>query len=213
MTLRYQRSQLFARANPLSKLAIATLFIAALMVGITSQNAFAQGADGSLNFYFVTLASAGEMDGVNHFMTMTGSGRFNADLVEGGGAYQFFDANTEVPRTLLGSGQWQAVRVINWSMVEGDNPNPYGVNAAGVLDLEILMFPLDEGGEGTPATLRIVCNVGIAGLMTGLAEGIVLETNDGLTHEPILFPTDPAVEGIPAMIPFGITLLNLPRVP
>ena len=156
MTLRYQRSQLFARANPLSKLAIATLFIAALMVGITSQNAFAQGADGSLNFYFVTLASAGEMDGVNHFMTMTGSGRFNADLVEGGGAYQFFDANTEVPRTLLGSGQWQAVRVINWSMVEGDNPNPYGVNAAGVLDLEILMFPLDEGGEGTPATLRIV---------------------------------------------------------
>ncbi len=213
MTLRYHKSQPFARANPMSKITIAGLIITLFLIGISSQSAVAQGYDGSVNFYFVTVASAGVVDGVNHRMTMTGSGRFNAELVEGGGAYQFFDQDTAVPKTLLESGQWQAVRVIDWSMVEGDNPNPYGVNVAGVLDLEILLFPLGEGGEGTPATLRIVCNVGIAGLRTGLAEGIFLETNDGLTHEPILFPTDPAMEGIPPMIPFGVTLFNLPRVP
>ena len=197
----------------MSRLSIAGLVIALFLTGVSSQNALAQGYDGSVNFYFVTVAAAGVVDGVNHRMTMTGEGRFNADLVEGGGAYQFFDQDTPVPKTILESGQWQAVRVIDWSMVEGEHGNPYGVNVAGVLDIEILLFPLGEGGEGTPATLRIVCNVGIAGLMTGLAEGIFLETADGLTHEPILFPTDPAVEGIPPMIPFGVTLFNLPRVP
>ncbi len=205
-------SKPYARANPVSKLAITALFIAALLAGISSQNAFAQGADGSLNFYFVTVPSAGEVDGVNHRMTMTGSGRFNAEVVEGRGAYLFFDQNTEVPKTILESGQWNAVRVINWSMVEADN-NPYGVNVSGILDLEILLFPLGKGGEGTTATLRIVCNVPPAGLSTGLPEGVFLETRDGLTHEPILLPTDPAVEGIPPMVPIGVTLINLPRVP
>ena len=203
--------KLTAETGTKSTFAITALFIAALLAGISSQNAFAQGADGSLNFYFVTVPSAGEVDGVNHRMTMTGSGRFNAEVVEGGGAYVFFDQNAEVPKKILESGHWDAVRVINWSMIEADN-NPYGVNVAGVLDLEIMLFPLGKGGEGTTATLKIVCNVPPAGVMTGLPEGIVLETRDGLTYEPILVPTDPAVEGIPPMVPLGVTLFNLTRV-
>ncbi len=213
MTLRYRRSQPFARANPVSKLAIATLFIAALVVGITSQNAFAQVADGQfLEFHFIASPGAGEIDGVNHRMGMWGFGRFNATEVEGGGAYNRLDVNTEVPKTRLESGHWQAVRVVEWSLTEHAN-NPYGPVVSGILDLEILLFPLNALSDGIPARLRIVCNIGNAGVFTDFPEGIFVETPDGLTYEPVLVPTDPAVEGLPPMLPVGFTTFMLPMKP
>jgi hypothetical protein len=88
------------------------------------------------------------------------------------------DAATEVPKTILSTGTWKATKVLRWTPAEGGAT--YGRVYPGVLDLQVDLIP-EEGAAIQGATLRINCNVGLAGITnkdpdTGepLAEGFWL---------------------------------------
>ena len=123
-----------------------------------------------------------------HRLFMTGSGEFSLEDVKGGGSFDHRDGNSGVPQTILGTGMWEVKRVIGFTKIDDPN-NPFGQIIAGILDLEIRLF-LDGGPKkGVLANLKIVCNVGPAGIFTGLPEGIFLEIPDaGLSFEPIITP-------------------------
>ena len=138
--------------------AIAVLAVAALTVGLTGA---AQATDGELHFTLVAVDSAPAANGVKHMLVLSGYGSFTANSVEGGGTYAHFDGASDVPKTMLGSGAWQANKVLRWTAADGGvtvgRVNP------GVLDLRIDLIP-DQGPVIKGATLRINCNVGFAGI-------------------------------------------------
>ena len=85
---------------------------------------------------------------------------------------------TEIPKTILSIGTWEATKVLRWTPAE--DGATYGKTHPGVLDLQIDIIP-DQGPVIKGATLRINCNVGFAGIKnkdpdTGepLAEGFWL---------------------------------------
>ena len=119
--------------------AIAVLAVAALTVGLTGA---AQATDGELHFTLVAVDSAPAANGVKHMLVLSGYGSFTANSVEGGGTYAHFDGASDVPKTMLGSGAWQANKVLRWTAADGGvtvgRVNP------GVLDLRIDLIP-DQG--------------------------------------------------------------------
>ncbi len=121
-------------------------------------------ASGERGFRFVaTAAGTGAVTG--HVLVMNGDGEFDGEDADGGGGFVHFIPGT--PPTIVASGEWRAEEVTNFTAFPGIFG---GVVQAGVLDLAIELRPL--AGGSVPATLRVVCNVPVAGGSTGQAEGI-----------------------------------------
>ena len=117
---------------------------------------------------------------------MTGSGKFGKHKVNGGGEFNHIDGNSgPPPLTVLASGTWKAKEFIDWIPVEGPGPNPHGQIIAGILTMNIVLFPTGGDKHGVPAILTVVCNVPPAGNLTGLAEGIFLNIDGGLSIVPL----------------------------
>jgi len=162
---------------------IAALVVAVMTWGFTGM---AQATDGQLHFTLVAVDDAPATNGVKHTFVLSGYGTFSADSVEGGGTYAHFDGASPVPKTMLGSGEWKAMKVLRWTPAEG-GPTVGRVNP-GVLDLRVDLIP-DQGPVIKGATLRINCNVGFAGIQnkdpdTGepLAEGFWLTIPGSAFH-------------------------------
>ncbi len=163
----------------------ATLIIAAIACGVT---ATARATDGQLHFTLVAVNGAPATNGVKHTLVLSGYGTFSSDSVEGGGTYAHFDGASPVPKTMLGSGEWKATKVLRWTPAEGGAT--VGRVNPGVLDLRVDIIP-DQGPVIKGATLRINCNVGFAGITnkdpdTGepLAEGYWLTIPGSAFHGP-----------------------------
>jgi hypothetical protein len=155
--------------------AIAALLIAGMAWGDSS---LARAAEDQLNFTLVAVDEAPAIDGVQPLLILSGAGTFTPGSVNGGGGYTYVDAATEVPKTILSTGTWKATKVLRWTPAEGGAT--YGRVYPGVLDLQVDLIP-EEGAAIQGATLRINCNVGLAGITnkdpdTGepLAEGFWL---------------------------------------
>jgi len=101
-------------------------------------------------------------------MIMNGSGKFNGSEAEGGGTYDHFDNASAVPKTILGAGGWKAGRLLSFSLV-----GTYGVLAAGILEMEVKLLQEFPSRVVIPATLKVVCSIGAAGLDAG-EEGFTL---------------------------------------
>ena len=166
--------------------AITALAITALTCGAAGM---ARATDGQLHFTLVAVDDAPATNGVKHTIVLSGYGTFSADSVEGGGTYAHFDGASPVPKTMLGSGEWKAMKVLRWTPAEGGAT--VGRVNPGVLDLRVDIIP-DQGPVIKGATLRINCNVGFAGI----------QNKDPDTGEPL-------AEGywltIPATATFGTT--------
>lgn len=122
---------------------------------------------------------------------------YNLADAEGEGIFHQVDTDSEEqpkPLSGLGMGTWHVKEGIGFSTI-----GSYGVVTAGVIDLLIELHPVD--GDPVEATLRVVCNVPAAALLTGLPEGIVLAIPDMDTFVPIISDT-------PGVPPMGITVIS-----
>ncbi len=138
--------------------AIAALLIAGMAWGGSS---LARAAEGHLHFMLVAVDVAPDTDGVKPLLVLSGNGSFTSGWVKGGGGYTYADVATEIPKTILSTGTWKATEVLKWTPSEGGAT--YGPIRPGVLDLRIDLMP-EQGPVIKGATLRINCNVGLAGI-------------------------------------------------
>jgi len=138
--------------------AIAALLIAGMAWGGSS---LARAAEGHLHFMLVAVDVAPDTDGVKPLLVLSGNGSFTSGWVKGGGSYTYADVATEIPKTILSTGTWKATEVLKWTPSEGGAT--YGPIRPGVLDLRIDLMP-EQGPVIKGATLRINCNVGLAGI-------------------------------------------------
>jgi hypothetical protein len=152
--------------------------------------------DDPTNFHFMAVSTTGMVSGVIHNMIMGGQGEFSDSQVAGGGFFVHLDDVPPPPKPVLASGTWRARQPMGFDLV-----GTYGVQGSGILELGIeLLRELPSPAAPTPATLRIVCNIGAAGLQTGEDEGFVL-TVAGLP---------PFRQMVPA---FGLTAFSMVALP
>jgi hypothetical protein len=185
-------------------------------------------AEGQTNFHFIGVGLAGAPGtpaAPQHSLIMGGQGRFNPDRigsqVEGGGVFVHFTspgANPPpggTPLPIVASGSWVPRLLVNYKQI-----GTYGVGAAGVLDMVIdLLREVPSKALIRGATLRVVCNIGPAGLVTGEREGFTLsipgtEFSAGGTPGPFVpfgpVPPPPA----PAIAPgIGVTIFSIVSLP
>ncbi len=185
-------------------------------------------AEGQTNFHFIALSLAGPPGtptAQQHSLIMGGQGRFNPDRVgsqvEGGGVFVHFTspgANPPpggTPLPVVASGSWAARLLVSYKQI-----GMYGAAAAGVLDMVIdLHREIPSKAVIRGATLKVVCNIGPAGLVTGEREGFFLSipgTDFGAGGKPGPFvpfgpvPPPPA----PAIAPgIGVTLFSIVSLP
>ncbi len=186
--------------------AIAALLIAGMAWGGSS---LARAAEGHLHFMLVAVDVAPDTDGVKPLLVLSGNGSFTSGWVKGGGSYTYADVATEIPKTILSTGTWKATEVLKWTPSEGGAT--YGRIRPGVLDLRIDLMP-EQGPVIKGATLRINCNVGLAGIKnkdadTGedLAEGFWLT----IPATASFGPTSSVGQFVPKDPILGITEINL----
>lgn len=130
-------------------------------------------------YYLVALSQAATIDKVQHFGVVSGAGSFTASEVDGGGSFLHFDNAPPAPKPVIGAGTWVARRLVNFA--------PLGVATslmAGILEMEVELLREVPSPAAFPAKLKIVCNIGPAGLQTGQPEGFFLT-----------IPGSPFVEG------------------
>jgi len=110
---------------------------------------------------------------------MSGSGRFRGGEVEGGGEFVHFKvAQLTMPSpAFIATGGWSAVELLDYAEV-----GTWGRAVAGILTVRARVKPCD--GPSIPAMLVVVCNLGPAGISTGLAEGYTLTLPGGTTFSP-----------------------------
>ncbi len=119
------------------------------------------------NFRFLSVSQAKTIGGVQHRVNISGDGKVTPEEVVGGGSFNHFDNASTVPKTLLAFGTWKAKHLVSFHLI-----GTYGALAAGILEMEIHLIPV--GGLVTPATVRVACSIGAAGLDAGEAEGATL---------------------------------------
>ena len=152
----------------------------------------------AMGFTFVAVNGAGEgpIDGVVHRVVLTANGTFNPSQVVASGTFTHFDGASGPPATIIASGTWRSRQLLRWESLGW-----YGNLGAGILEMEIDMMPqisISEVPPVIPATLKVVCNIGPAGLTTGEPEGFVLT-----------IPGQPLPPFSPLTPPVGVT--SFPR--
>ena len=141
-----------------SVFAIAVLLVAGMVLTINSP---ARAAESQLDFVLVAVTVAPETDGVKPILILSGHGTFTSGAVIGSGLYTYADLATETPKTILSTGSWRATEVLRWIPTECGAT--YGQVRPGTVDLLVDLIP-EQGPVVKGATLRINCNVGLAGI-------------------------------------------------
>ncbi|HXF36900.1 MAG TPA: hypothetical protein VNO17_06940 [Actinomycetota bacterium] len=128
-------------------------------------------ADDGFRFRFVALATAGDIEGVQHRLIIHGNGRFDDSSIRGFGTWAHINLADPDPATnVLASGKWRPTNLVRFDL-EGIYAE---VLAAGVLETEVFLkrvFPEPGTFEGT---LTVVCDIPPGGLDAPGNAGIVL---------------------------------------
>lgn len=140
------------------------------ILGTLTQSARASGSQ-ERPFRFAAFSAAGTIGGVAHRITMNGSGTVDPEEpeVEGEGTFVHFNNAPAAPKPILAFGRWEADELVNFITGFGT----WGAIEAGIIEMTADLFPVGlPRVEG--ATLRIICNIGPAGITTGEPEGFKL---------------------------------------
>jgi hypothetical protein len=183
------------RRDFLRKALIGTAGLAALP--LVPSNLPTVSAQEQVNFNFTALSKGATIGSVAHIWLMSGEGRILPNGVEGGGAYNHYDDSTPAPKTILEYGSWEATRLISWREI-----GTWGVQHAGVLDMEVNLNRESPSPAVTEANLKVICNAGAAKLFNpnpnpppaNLPEGYIL-TIPGAEFGPF----------VPHVPPLGVT--------
>jgi len=155
---------------------------AALAVPAVARAESVQALEGTgTSFHF--LAIAGNPAGTD-MLAISGEGSANSGQAIGGGAWQHFDNDPAlpVPKPVFGCGRWRTTRLDSLDLI-----GTWGCFAAGTIVMDARFAA--ESGVRFAATVTMNCNLGFAGLATGLPEGAFVEIPDlGLSFEPAAFP-------------------------
>jgi hypothetical protein len=194
-----------SRIRVVSAVIVTMLLVAAVAAGGISLFGTGQALaaeDENFTFRFVTVSTAGiDPDGVHHEIGMNGDGQINGSEggVEGGGSFVHYnnDPTLPTPKPLIATGTWEVEDLISFTLTDSPD-NPFGRYASGILEAKVRLFPDDGPEEGVPARLKVVCNLGFAGVSTGLPEGVFLKIPEVDRFEPATFPE--------TEFPFGLTI-------
>lgn len=143
---------------------IGSASLAAIPTLVTSASA----ASPIVGFRFVSNSRTPTVGGVRHTAQFNGDGRITQSQVEGGGVFNIYVDTSPVPKTIETLGTWKAKSLTSFSLI-----GTYGAIASGIVQMEVHLVP--NGGSVIEAKLRVVCNIGAAGLNTGEEEGFVLD--------------------------------------
>jgi hypothetical protein len=111
-------------------------------------------------FYFQAVSGQAATLAGGESILMSACGSFTHRSVRGGGEFVHFDG-TKIPSPdFINTGSWRATRFVSFVEV-----GTWGVGVSGILEMEIKLIPCD-GLVVRGATLKIVCNIGPAGLVT-----------------------------------------------
>lgn len=177
------------RRTFLKKASLASLLTASGVQGLTG---VAWAAAEQINFHFLTI-SANTAD-TPDVLVATGDGHVTAGGVVGSGSFVHADLSTGVPAEIVGQGTWKAKRLVDFH-----EEGRWGIFLSGTVVMEVTLVP--EGGGRIAAELTMNCNLGPAGISTGLPEGIFLDIPSlGAGFEPTTFPGSP--------FPFGLTVFS-----
>jgi hypothetical protein len=115
---------------------------------------------GRRRFYFQALSGQAATLRGGEAIIMSACGSFSHRSVRGGGEFVHFDG-TQIPSPdFIATGSWRATRFVSFEEI-----GTFGVGVAGILEMEIKLIPC-EGPAVRGARLKIVCNIGPAGLVT-----------------------------------------------
>jgi hypothetical protein len=116
--------------------------------------------DGRSRFYFQAVSGQAATLAGGESLLMSGCGSFTQRSARGGGEFVHFDG-TKIPSLdFINTGSWRATRFLSFEEV-----GTWGVAVSGILELAVKLIPCD-GPVVRGAMLKIVCNIGPAGLVT-----------------------------------------------
>jgi hypothetical protein len=115
---------------------------------------------GRRRFYFQALSGQAATVGGGESILMSACGSFGRRSVRGGGEFVHFDGTGIPSPDVIATGSWRATRFLSFEEI-----GTFGAGVAGILEMEIKLIPC-EGPVVRGATLKIVCNIGVAGLET-----------------------------------------------
>jgi hypothetical protein len=126
--------------------------------------------DRRTRFYFQVVSGQASAINLGDSIVMSGCGSFHESKVRGGGEFVHFDGTKIPSRDFIATGSWKAKRVLSFQEI-----GMWGVAVAGILELRVNLIPC-EGRAIHGATLKVVCNIGPAGIVTSpfQQEGITL---------------------------------------
>ena len=110
-------------------------------------------------FYFQAVSGQAATLTGGESIVMSGCGSFTHRSVHGGGEFVHFDGTRIPSPNFIATGSWRATRFLSFEEV-----GTWGVGVSGILQMEIKLLPC--AGPAIGATLKIVCNIGPAGLAT-----------------------------------------------
>jgi hypothetical protein len=111
-------------------------------------------------FYFQAVSGQASAINLGESIIMSGCGSFRESKARGGGEFVHFDG-TKIPSLdFIATGSWKAKRVLSFEEI-----GMWGVGVAGILEMRVTLLPC-EGETIRGATLKVVCNIGPAGLIT-----------------------------------------------
>lgn len=163
-------SQVLSRLNRrsfLKRAGFGSIALGSLPGLLTATQARAGGR--ATGFNFTAISQAGTTGTVVHAVNMAGSGTIEEDEVQGGGHFQHYDAASAPPRTIFAAGAWKATRLVRFDPI-----GTWGVITAGVAVMEVQLRQTMPSQAVVRATLKVVCNVGSGGFVTGQPEGFTL---------------------------------------
>ncbi len=181
----------------LAKAGAGTAAAASLPGLLGAQAAFAGSSNDHRVYTFVSFSQAPASGGVLPRIGARGSGTFDphAGWVKGGGTFVLFNqAAPGVPKPILASGNWDPTEIVDY--------DTRGLGHYAGIQPAVLTIKADWEGIGSGLTMVVVCNVGPAGLSTGLEEGWFLEDTPYGDFDPVV------ISGVP----LGITHLSVAGV-
>ncbi len=163
------------RRDFLKKAALGSAAAALLPSFITSLTPSTRAAVESepMTFHFMAISKALPLLGVEHRMAMSGNGLVTPGSgVAAGGSFTHYDnAGLKDPKTILEAGDWKATDLQGFNLIGTWGNGPF---SAGIVEMDVNLNLQVPSQLVVPATLKLISNIGSAGLTTGKPEGFTL---------------------------------------